>query len=255
MSASVKYTNKSSDEITQDIIRIIAKIKQMLAEDKSTQCKEVNIGLSVCGHGAHPFGAAALSTDYIDFAIQVGKESWNGYGSRDIDKIYNTLKSQLEELKKTDKRYATISFESEEIYPYCGAKSVRFSNVIPTIKMLAEPCKEFEKLNKILLKYTNKTISPLKWYRVDLFGKRGTYDESGTPTYNCFDTRYCQQIIDYIKKHKSSKDKLTFSITTNDDIDTEYSIKYETECYGRRYMSVVVDITTPTGRNKAHFAF
>lgn len=255
MSGYVKMSCKPMHDFMNDVNNIMNKIKQMFAEDKNAQCKEVKIGLLVCGHGAHPFGAAALPTDYIDFSIQIGKESYTGYGSYDIEHLYRHIHNRLENLKKTDKRYATLSFESKEIYPYCGANNVRISNTIPTIKMLAEPCKEFGQLNKMLVKYANKTINPLEWYRTDLCGKRGTYNESGTPTYNCFDTRCCQQIIDYIRKHKSSKDKLTFNINANDDIDTEYSIKYETECYGRRYMSLTIDITTPTGRNKAHFAF
>ncbi|MDD6552162.1 MAG: hypothetical protein PUF37_01045 [Prevotellaceae bacterium] len=103
--------------------------------------------------------------------------------------------------------------------------------------MTEQICTEFVELKKYLLERFSFKIQQKDLYRVRLFGKRGYYDESGDKTYLCYLPKACAYLLQLLKSAKGSRIKLYF----DDDIDTDDSIMYETECYGRRKVSFKVD--------------
>lgn len=79
-----------------------------------------------------------------------------------------------------------------------------------------------------------------KKYLSNLFGKRGQYNESGKRDYTAFNKNRCEKYINNIKSF--GRKKTNASIKNVDDIDTDYSIRYETECYGQRERGVIVTL-------------
>lgn len=78
-------------------------------------------------------------------------------------------------------------------------------------------------------------------YSVQLFGKRGRYDESGDRFYYHKRAEMQQalsEIIEYIKQQ--GRTIRNVRSWRDDDIETGYSRAYETECYGcrRDYVSI-----------------
>lgn len=123
-----------------------------------------------------------------------------------------------------DKRYpywTTIS------YDYC--KGVSYEN---------HPCKEFNELNDYLYGRFHKRLGMHDLYKVRLFGKRGQYDESGDKSYLCHRPLACKN-MKFTLEHETKGNSLGFA--TDDDIDTDYSRRYETECYGCRTRTITVD--------------
>lgn len=245
MSASIKYWNRDRDTDAR-VKNAIQYIKS--AFNKQTKnAKVINIDLMVCGHGAHPFGSASQPGDYIDFMVGIGQERIKEFGEHDLKEFYSKLQNELAKLH--------ISFKWNTIWPYVGGRDCKL-DVINEVYQLDCIPKEFDTLNKLLTKYTNKSLNPYEWYVVRLFGKRGKYDESGDKTFRCYDNSRCQRAIDVIRKYCTSKyDILTWSLVKYDDIDTDYSIHYETECYGYRDIKLHIIVKTPTGRNKCDMMF
>ena len=102
----------------------------------------------------------------------------------------------------------------------------------------------FVKRVKILSKLVEKkygiNLKLTDIYNVRLFGKSGRYDESGERVYVAFNDTMCNELINEIKSFGRKKTKAT--ITNIDDIDTDYSRKYLTECYGIRKRSISITL-------------
>jgi hypothetical protein len=59
--------------------------------------------------------------------------------------------------------------------------------------------------------------------------------------------------MEFIKKHRTSRDKVTISVNSYMDKGElyDYAMRAETEWYGVRGVNLSVTITTPTGKVKA----
>jgi hypothetical protein len=134
-------------------------------------------------------------------------------------------------------------------FGYGYSKEVRFEDV----EILARPFKEFTKLTNMLLKYSGKGIGAYDIYSVNICGKRNSWSDSGRMRYLCYDAKKCNAIMEFIKKHRTSRDKVTISVNSYMDKGElyDYAMRAETEWYGVRGVNLSVTITTPTGKVKA----
>ena len=105
---------------------------------------------------------------------------------------------------------------------------------------LENHAKEFKTLSKVVEKKYGINLKLTDIYNVRLFGKSGRYDESGERVYVAFNDTMCNELINEIKSFGRKKTKAT--ITNIDDIDTDYSRKYLTECYGIRKRSISITL-------------
>lgn len=242
MAGKVKTRTFDTQTLKSNISKVIKAIKNDSNKHQGNHNKYVIIDVCACGHGMHPFGAAALPTDYIDVTIKVGNERFDGWGKYDAIDLANAIRKEMNDGKHI--------LEDGDVYLSCSMWDVAFTFPSKVIEM-EKPCGEFVTLNRLLKRYTSKELAITDLYVVDLFGKRGEYGESGDKSYLCYNPTYCQKLVNTIRGKKNSKDTLTFKVATTDDIDTDYSIRYETECYGRRYKGLALTITTPGGKKKA----
>lgn len=142
--------------------------------------------------------------------------------------------------------------ESSALTPVmCKVVGSLFDRQVERIIVAVKTCKEFAALNRTLSRHSGKTLDPFQLYNVRLTGKRGRYGESGQPEYGMHNAEACAEALSWIRKHKTAADKLSWVVADYDDIDTEYSIKYETECYGVRHKELNITLTTPKGKVKA----
>lgn len=88
-------------------------------------------------------------------------------------------------------------------------------------------------------RFDMSSISKLRnAFCVKLFGKRGYYSESGERQYlpNCY------WVTKQLAKILSENDSKVVSVETRtyDEIDTDYSRRYETECYGTKTTDITI---------------
>lgn len=145
-------------------------------------------------------------------------------------------------------------------YDECGdgywcPKTYRFKNV----ELFAKPCKEFVSLYRLLEKCANKSLGETEVFFARVCGKRSSWSESGKRSYLCYDAKQCQEIIDAIRKHRTSKDVLTFAIeecfSHGDEYDYEIAQYQESEWYGSNQAKLHITIKTPSGKVKADYKF
>lgn len=134
-------------------------------------------------------------------------------------------------------------------FGYGYSKEVRFEH----LEILARPFKEFTKLTNMLLKYSGKGIGAYDIYSTNICGKRSSWSDSGRMSYLCYDAKKCNAIMEFIKKHRTSRDKVTISVNSYMDKGElyDYAMRAETEWYGVRGVNLSVTITTPSGKVKA----
>lgn len=138
---------------------------------------------------------------------------------------------------------------------YWTPKEVRFERV----EIYAKPCKEFISLYKLLEKYADKSLGETEVFFARVCGKRSSWSESGTRQYLCYDAKQCQNIIDTIRKYRTSRDTLRFDVeecfSHGDDYDYEIAQYQETEWYGSNQAKLHITIKTPSGKVKADYKF
>lgn len=219
MAAPFKRTNtlKASELAAQ----ILAEVSKQL-ERQTTNIKEVQVEVHLIGHGARPFGDY-FPNDYRDIKIKVGKTEWCGLDVTDVARLQPLLTSAMEHFDNV---------ETKDIFFSYGNFTPDVAAFPATFRMLGTPCKSFKELAKIVEKKYHFTIKPTDLYNVGLFGKSGLYNESGARSYTAFDERKCNRLIKNIKSF--GRKRTTCAIVTNDYIDTDYSERYLTECYGHR---------------------
>lgn len=221
MSAPIRRTRTKNDDELNAIAKEIVSYLNEFAKRKEQQHANVStlrMNAYYVGHGARPFGSY-LPNDYIDFCFTYGRQSVKDLSYNDLATILRLLNASLPEAISS----AKIIFEEFE------------GLTIPkVITILGEPCKEFKTLVAYLKRNCNKEVTPTTFYSVRLFGKRSVYDESGERNYMCFNPKWCEETLDEAKKAKKRWHKVSFKVKEHDDIDTEYSSYYETECYGLR---------------------
>ena len=134
-------------------------------------------------------------------------------------------------------------------------QEVRFER----LEIYAKPCKEFTNLYKLLEKYANKSLGETEVFFARVCGKRSSWSESGTRQYLCYDAKQCQNIIDTIRKHRTSKDTLRFDVeecfSHGDDCDYNIAQYQESEWYGSNQTKLHITIKTPNGKVKADYKF
>lgn len=124
--------------------------------------------------------------------------------------------------------------------------------VVNSISLLEKPCSKFTSLVNYLNKYAKFQLKPTDIYSVSTFGKRGVYGESGPRTYIHANEKYCAKVLEWLRKHKASKDQLQITLELDENQeDKSYSEYYETECYGSKRYYLVAKVLTPSGKQKA----
>jgi len=138
---------------------------------------------------------------------------------------------------------------------YWTPKETHFERV----EMYAKPCKEFITLYKMLEKYANRTLGETEVFFARVCGKRSSWSESGERQYLCYNAKQCQNIIDTIRKHRTSKDSFGFEVeecfSHGDDYDYEIAQYQESEWYGSNQTKLHITIKTPSGKVKADYKF
>lgn len=225
MPARCKYTTGKTDAQLKETAKdIFSRIKAAMLTDKS-DVKEITLNVSMVGHGFRPFGDNDPSA-YIDLSIEVCGHSFNGIGSCEIIKVAKEL--------GTLAKAAGYEMEDKE-----HSADHRTTFTFPTtFRTYGKPCKEFKELAKVVERKTGLVLEPTTLYRCRLFGKRSVYDESGRKYYTAFNERECAKLLESVKSF--GRKRIKAEVTTYDDIDTDTSSRYETECYGSREVTLVV---------------
>lgn len=224
MGAKVIYRSKDKNV---DVKQIANEIKEYIANYVSAESVRRNVvecKLEVCahGHGIRPFGMSEPN-DYIDLSITFNCKEWRALGSCDVLNIANEIerwaKTLPVDVEKTNLNYTFDPFHSDGEFP----TYLRFFN---------EGCKEFSELRDVVKRYgINLGVRDL--YNVRLFGKRGRYGESGERDYIAYNPNECKKLLDRAKKW-------CVEVKTLDDIENlDESVRYETECYGYRKVTLM----------------
>lgn len=218
----------------QAYIKYIKSLKQKV-NNKSSQYFELPIWESWT-HGTN-INFAMIEIDGIEFLVDPC-QSYKIYQlNSDFLKIANSLAIKMN-------ANIITSYESELI----GWSSLKH-NYAKGIEFRSKPCNEYNKLKSWLIRKGINLKSDWDMYSIELFGKRGQYDESGSKKYLAHKANVCNRILDELKQSYHYGDKLTLSeLKEIDDIDTGYSIEYETECYGTRIKYYDISIFAKSGK-------
>ena len=227
MPAPFKRTR--TKEINKIAEEVITAVKKEL-KNKKEDINEVKVDVCLYGHGARPFGSY-LPNDYRDVTIKVGTNHWDGLDNHDVSALKNELNKFVSEFDEV---------VTDGIFFSYGNFTADVEKFPTTFRMFGKPCKEFKTLSKLVEKKYGINLKLTDIYNVRLFGKSGRYDESGERVYVAFNDTMCNELINEIKSFGRKKTKTT--ITNIDDIDTDYSRKYLTECYGIRKRSISITL-------------
>ena len=237
--------NFPKDKLVKKIADYIKKMSRTLKEMGSgTQC-ELNIELHnwVSGFGRNQVWSKT--------EIDVGDIAYN-YTDKEVDDaaFIRILNDAISLSNVRCKVYSQTYGDG-----YWTPRIVRFEKV----EIFPNASKEFITLTKMLEKYTNKTIGETDVFFARVCGKRSSWSESGKRHYLCYDSQKCQAIIDEIRKHKASKDTLTFDVeecfSHGDEYDYNIAQYQESEWYGSNQAKLHITIKTPSGKVKADYKF
>lgn len=215
------FKRSRTKTIAQIANEVINEVKKDLKGQDENVC-ETHVEVCIIGHGARPFGNY-FPNDYCDVTIKVGKTKWEGLDKYDV----SALKY---ELGKYTKEFDGV--ETQDVFFTYGNFTPDVDAFPCVFRKFGKPCKEFEQLAKLVEKKYGNTLAITDLYHVSLFGKNGEYRESGERQYAAFNGKKCLECIEKIKSFGRKKTKM--EIVNVDDIDTDYSAKYLTECYGVR---------------------
>lgn len=217
----------NADERVKTAGEIISHIRKSM-EQSTANVRECNVSVNVCGHGLRPFGDYGTGA-YRDLIISVNGKEWKGLGACDVSVIGKNL----------SKLAGANGIETEVKELYYGYGSFTPDEVFPCVyRSYGKPCKAFSELQKTVLKKCGMDLEIKDLYRVRLFGKRGQYDEVGKRSYTAYNEEESQKLLDLVKSF--GRKQITCELSKNDDIETEYSQYYETECYGSRERTISV---------------
>lgn len=175
----------------------------------------------------------------------------------DAKNVARAVIAGLNELK-TKRGWGRLMWDIEDTCMYGDGYYTKEYIKFPTnITLMAEPCKEYKSLVNYLEKYCGKKLNETDIYSVGIGGKRGrVYGEEGDRYYLCHKAKKCQTLLDALRKSRGTNDKVVCTpIKQEDDIDPwelQVSIRNEVEFSGVRLKYFEVNITTPSGRNKAN---
>jgi hypothetical protein len=194
---------------------------------------------------------------------------YNNWGARINGKFIwksTTIMLGNKELEITDREISESSFVSilENALDESGVKGRVFSRkcgdgywcpketYFERVDIYGKPCKEFNELNRLFVKYGENKLDETYVFSVGICGKRTTYDDSGKYRYLCHSSKKCQAIIDFIKANKGRNGEITRDIKAfvdNGD-EEEYRIAQylESEWYGSRGYSLTIKIKNGKGK-------
>lgn len=140
------------------------------------------------------------------------------------------------------------SYEGRDVF----GKTILRQETVSALVLVVKPCKDFNALAKLVLKYANLNVKPTDLYSVRILGKRGmSYRETGERHYYAHNPKKCARIIAWIKDNKHPTDKLYARVETYDDCpDRAYSQEYETESYGSRHSFLRLRIIRKNGTER-----
>ena len=122
---------------------------------------------------------------------------------------------------------------------------------VKSVYLVPKPCKEYGQLQRWLAKYANFNLKDYELYSVELFGKRGRYDESGMKEFLCHQPLRCKKALERLRKERTTGCTLSVKLKNEDDGNYDESVRYETEYYGCRTRIMDVTINTKGGKKKA----
>lgn len=233
MAAPMKGTCLKAQECVKTATEIMSTVVKCLKED-TANVHECTIEVHVHGHGYRPFGDYGKGA-YRDLAIVVGDKTWSGIGKWDLGPIERTIRS-IAKQKGIEIEDKGIYFGFGQFTPDC-----EFPGVFRTY---GKTCKSFNELRKVVSRKCGINLTEKTLYSVRLFGKRSRYDESGRRHYYAYNEAECQSLLERVKSF--GRKQIVCEVKTHDDIDTDYSIRYETECYGSREVTLEVTAKHPT---------
>lgn len=152
-------------------------------------------------------------------------------------------------LKESGCKGKVKSHEWLEFQGFATIKHREFDGLI----VMGKPCKEFLMLNRLLEKYTNKSIQELQVKSANVCGKRNNWEEE-TAYYLDYQPKVCKKAIDFIRETRKGKDVLFLEVKEElnygDEGDYKNAIYNESEWYGRNYNYVELKVTTPKMKEK-----
>lgn len=163
------------------------------------------------------------------------------------DEVLGMVKWALSVVKAT-KGYKDLSYTIQE---QDGFWEFSFT-------LLMKPCRAYEKLIKRLRNADARDNnglpllnSDMDLFRVDLFGKRGAYNEHGPKVFAMHYPEWCNEVSTWIVKNYRKGMALAGEVDSDDWMDNlQESIRLETECYGVRHTILQLTATTPKGKEK-----
>lgn len=233
---------KKKDITREKLVSLIAKYIKECSKKLTTDvnCVEVSVEHSNYNNGAKQW---AYSEIYFDHT------SYKFYEKEITDSMFlRIMKDALEQSKCKGKVRVNEWTDFSGYYP---TKKEYFDG----LTLFGKSCKEFATMNRLLKKYTNKEVGELQVYYASVCGKRSSWDaDMSDAEYLDFSSKRCQKIIDFIRKTKSTNDKLTFTIKENlshgDETDYRIAQYQESEWYGSFTNNITLEVTTPKGKSK-----
>jgi hypothetical protein len=135
---------------------------------------------------------------------------------------------------------------------FCDTDMYDTPIIFRRLEIFGKPCKEFNALNKMLVKNGAREIGKLDVNSVRICGKRSCYDECGNYRYLCFSPKDCTTITEAIKKDRKRGWKLSVSIKPyvnhGDEYDYEIAMYQESEWYGT--MGNEIEVTFRNGKGE-----
>lgn len=194
-------------------------------------------------------------------------EIYSNYGNKpliegitffsEMNTIFANLRTLLDEQKKV-KGWGNLIYSTERVENITNSWYNRPSMVMVTkVEMPDAPCKEYNALQNYLNKYGvrmengyNRTypmnLTNFTLYSVYAGGKRGVlWGEEGTRNYLDNKPKRCAEILETLRKHRTSKDTMICIFGKEeyiDPIDKRYSQMHEVECDGeiRSYVNIII---------------
>ena len=182
--------------------------------------------------------------------FQAGKKYFFAGDTYDSYQISSLVIDELNELKNKSRIYKNLQYTTERVYE--GTYS--YYDIISTIVVPDNPCKEFKSLKSFVAKYGNITIPDYRLFSVHMGGKRGTlYGEEGDRHYLSNKPKKCADYLSQLRKARTAKDTIRCKFGQEDYIDPEeyrQSVYQEVECDGERRSYLQITITSPNGKVK-----
>lgn len=235
--------NRTSDVLAKEMM---TKIKKYISQNKQENYISIVMNYGQNGYGIRPFGTGCEDRQRKKECLVTYTMGIDGlevkYEFMNQSALGSLSKKLVEELKK---QYEDVIINMKSI-----GENWNYTDVIDNIAII-NPCKEFTKLQKLILKKTGYELKPLDLYRVRTSGKRGAYYEDVRDrNYLSVDPQKCSRELENLTKFFKPRRECKCKIVHHSDTsDRNYSMYYETECYGSKETALEITQSTSTGRS------